>query len=328
MTLIQTRQAAFGLALILVSVCAVNVLAQKQTRGNTPNEGAVRSNLDRATDESQQSDRITSSGALTAWAETSKHQTGISQTTTPANNSNTAGSNEAAATTGPQAPADKWQFQFTPYLWIAGLSGRAGIGTLTTDVDAGITDTSVHLNFGFMGTFEARKNRLVILTDLQYSDLSTEHTTPGPLFSGARASFKTFVLDPEVGYRVIDNQEKGASVDVLGGFRYWHLRTDLLFNAGVVPTRTASASRDWADGVVGLRGRAHISPRLFVVGKGDLGGGGSKFTYQLFGGVGVTFGKRYALIGGYRHLHVNYNKDNFLFDMSLHGPIFGFGIKF
>ena len=262
-------------------------------------------------------------------AEPSKHQTGNSQTTTPISNFNVDAAHEVAATPGPQVPpADKWQFQFTPYLWIAGLSGRAGIGTLTTDVDAGITDTSVHLNFGFMGTFEARKNRLVILTDLQYSDLSTEHTTPGPLFSGARASFKTFVLDPEVGYRVIDNQEKGASLDVLGGFRYWHLRTDLLFNAGAVPTRSATASRDWADGVVGLRGRAHISPRLFVVGKGDLGGGGSKFTYQLFGGGGVTFGKRYALIGGYRHLHVNYNKDNFLFDMSLHGPIFGFGIKF
>ena len=35
-----------------------------------------------------------------------------------------------------------------------------------------------------------------------------------------------------------------------------------------------------------------------------------------------------ALVGGYRDLNVNYNKDGFLFDMSLHGPILGFGIKF
>jgi hypothetical protein len=226
------------------------------------------------------------------------------------------------------AAADEWQFQFTPYLWIAGISGRAGIGNLNVDVNTGITDSDIHLNFGFMGTFEARKNKFVILTDLQFSNLGTDRPSPGPFFSGAEADFRTFILDTEAGYRILDNPEKGAFVDVLGGIRYWHLRTDLTFNAGLLPGVTATRSRGWVDGVAGLRGRAHLSPRWFVTGKGDLGGGGSNFTYQLFGGVGVLVGKRYALIGGYRYLDVDYNKDNFLFDMALHGPVFGFGIKF
>src|SRR5678815_3910934 len=43
--------------------------------------------------------------------------------------------------TKPQAnPADKWHFQFTPYLWIVGVSGRAGISPLVVDVNTGITD--------------------------------------------------------------------------------------------------------------------------------------------------------------------------------------------
>ena len=228
----------------------------------------------------------------------------------------------------PQAAStDTWQFQLTPYLWIASISGRAGIGNLITDTDTSVTSSGVELNFGFMGTFEARKNKFIILTDLQYSDLSTEKGNPGPLFSSTRASFKTFVLDPEVGYRVLDNG-KGAFVDVLGGIRYWHLNANLQFRAGILPAVEVSRSRSWVDGVVGLRGRAALSERLFVVGKADLGGGGSNFTYQLFGGVGFNVGKRLALIGGYRDLNVNYNKDGFLFDMSLHGPILGFGIKF
>jgi hypothetical protein len=229
----------------------------------------------------------------------------------------------------PQAvDADKWQFQLTPYLWIAGISGRAGIGNLVVDVDAGLTDPNVHLNFGFMGTFEARKDRFIILTDLQYSNLGTDRATPRSLFSSASADFKTFVLDPEVGYRIVDNPEKGAFVDVLGGIRYWHLRTDLTFNAGLLSSFSATRSRGWVDAVAGIRGSAHISKRLFLTGKADLGGGGSKFTYQLFGGVGVLVGKRYALIAGYRDLSVNYNKDGFLFDTSLQGPLVGFGIKF
>jgi len=190
-----------------------------------------------------------------------------------------------------------------------------------------VSDSGVELNFGFMSTFEARKNKLVLLTDLQYSDLSTERGNPGPLFSSTRASFKTFVLDPEVGYRVLDNG-KGALVDVLGGIRYWHLNATLAFGAGVLPAVEVSRSRSWVDGVAGLRGKAALSKRWFLTGKADLGGGGSKFTYQLFGGVGVNVGKRFALIGGYRDLNVNYDKDGFLFDMSLHGPVLGIGMKF
>ena len=244
----------------------------------------------------------------------------------------TSGSNSVASSTEtlkPQgADPDKWQFQFTPYFWLAGINGRAGIGNLDVDVDASITDSDVDLNFGLMGTFEARKNRLVILTDFQYSNLGTDRATPRNLFSTASADFKTFVLDPEVGYRLIDNQEKGAFVDVLGGIRYWHLKSELTFNAGLLPAVSLTRSRDWVDGVAGIRGRKHLTPRLFLTGKADLGGGGSNLSYQLFGGVGVLFGKRFALIGGYRDLDVNYNKDGFLFDVALHGPIFGLGIKF
>ena len=225
------------------------------------------------------------------------------------------------------ASTDKWQFQLSPYLWIATISGRSGIGQQIIDTEVSVKDTGVELNFGFMSTFEARKNRLVIVTDLQYSDLSTERGNPGPLFSSTRASFKTFVLDPEAGYRILDS-ENGSSVDVLGGIRYWHLDATLAFRAGILPATDVSRSRDWVDGVFGLAGRAKLSPRWYITGKADLGGGGSNFTYQLFGGVGVNVGKRYALIGGYRDLSVNYNKDNFLFDQSLHGPVFGFGIRF
>jgi hypothetical protein len=225
------------------------------------------------------------------------------------------------------ASTDEWQFRLTPYLWIPSISGRAGIGTVIVDTDANLTDAGVELNFAFMSTFEARKNKLVLVTDLQYSDLSTERGNPGPLFSGTRSSFKTFVLDPEVGFRILDN-EKGAFVDVVGGIRYWHLDATLAFREGILPATEVSRSRGWVDGVFGLRGKAMLSPRWFVAGKADLGGGGSNFTYQLVGSVGVNVGKRYALVGGYRDLSVNYNKDGFLFDMSLHGPVFGFGIKF
>ena len=225
------------------------------------------------------------------------------------------------------ASKDEWHFQFAPYLWSASISGQAGIGNLTIDTDSSMTDSNVEVNFGFMSTFEARKNRFVLQTDLQYSDLSAETTNPGPLFSSTRGSFKTFILDPEVGYCIIDN-DKGSSLDLLGGIRYWHLTGTLALRAGTVPEVQISQSRDWVDAVVGLRGKAALSKHWFVTGKADLGGGGSEFTYQLFGGIGVNLGSHFAIVGGYRNLSVNYDKDLFLFDMSLHGPVVGVVIKF
>jgi len=223
---------------------------------------------------------------------------------------------------------DKWHFVLSPYLWIAGINGQAGVNDLVVDVDSGLTDDNVHLNAGFMSTFEARKNRLVLLTDLQYSNLGTERPTPRGLFSDATAEFKTFILDPEVGYRVAANQEKGRSLDVLGGVRIWHLRANLELDPGRLSARSGSRSKNWVDAVGGVRGRYAVTKRIVLIGKADLGGGGSQFTYQLFGGAGFTVSKSVSLIGAYRLLHVDYDKDNFLFDMGLSGPVLGASFRF
>jgi len=229
----------------------------------------------------------------------------------------------------PQTTTDnQWHFQLSPYLWIAGINGRAGVGDLVVDVDSGLTDDNIHLNAGFMAAFEARRNRWILLTDLQYSNLGTERPTPGPLFSDATAEFRTFIFDPEVGYRVAANQEKRRSLDLLGGIRIWHLRANLDLDPGLLSARSASRSKSWVDAIVGARGRIGVTKKIVLIGEADLGGGGSEFTYHLFGGAAFNVSRRVSLVGGYRVLHVDYDKDNFLFDMSLTGPVLGASFRF
>ena len=233
------------------------------------------------------------------------------------------------ATTSPQAASSEtWQFQFSPYFWLASLHGTAGVGNQTAQVDESFSDIFHSLDFALMGVFEARKGKLVVLTDLEYVAVSDDKATPGPLFSNVNAKFKTFIFDPEVGYRVYDDPAKGAFVDVLGGIRVWHVSTELNFGAGILPATQVQGSRNWVDAIVGLRGKAAVSEKLFVTGKFDLGGGGSKFTYQLFGGGGYNINQKVALIFGYRVLDVNYDKNNFIYDMNQRGPIVGLGFKF
>jgi hypothetical protein len=234
-----------------------------------------------------------------------------------------------STTSAPQiVDPDKWQFQFSPYFWLAGLHGTGGIGNRTAQVDESFSDVFDALNFAFMGTFEARKGKFISLTDLEYVSVSDEKATPGPLFSTVDAGFKTFIFDQEVGYRLLENSGKGASLDVLGGARVWRVKTDLEFGAGILPATRIEGSRSWVDAVGGLRGKMVLSEKLFLTGKFDLGGGGSQFTWQVFGGGGYNINPKIALIFGYRVLDVDYDKDNFVFDMNQRGPIVGIGFRF
>jgi len=230
----------------------------------------------------------------------------------------------------PPAPAadDKWHFVFSPYFWMAGLHGTTGGPNRTIHVDESFGDIFHSLKFAFMGVFEAHKGKWAMQTDVEFVSLDDDKATPGPLFSSANAKIKTFVFTPEAGYKIYNDPDKGSFVQVLGGTRIWHISTDLNFNAGVLPAVQIKDSRSWVDGVVGLRAKAALSEKVFFLGRFDVGGGGSKFTYQLFGGLGYSITEKIALIGGYRALDVNYDKNNFLYDTNQRGPIMGVGFRF
>jgi len=225
----------------------------------------------------------------------------------------------------PSAP-EGWQFQVVPYLWGSALDGGIGIGGRTADVDASFSNILDHLHFAAMGLVEAQRNQLVLLNDTIYVDVRGQRATPGPLFSGVRPEQKLLILTPEAGYRILGAE--GASVDAVGGIRLWHLNSELQFQPRVLPGINVQASRNWVDAIVGLRAIRDLPRNWWARAYGDLGGGGSKFTYQIVGIAGVDIHQRYALNFGYRYLSVDYDKEGFLFDTAMKGPLFGFTIKF
>src|SRR5262245_52505725 len=224
----------------------------------------------------------------------------------------------------PQTP-DTWQFEVVPYLWGSGIDGEVGIGGRTADVDASFRNILDHLHFAAMGLAEVRRDRVVAVADLIYTELRDHRATPGPLFSSVRPQQKLFILTSEAGYRILATD--GGSVDVVGGIRFWHLGSELQFRAGLLPDLALSASRNWVDGIVGVRGKTALPRNLWVSAYGDVGAGGSDFTYQLVGIVGLDFREHYAVILGYRYLSVDYAHNTVLFDNALKGPLLGLTIK-
>ena len=169
--------------------------------------------------------------------------------------------------------------------------------------------------------------REVKLGSCQLSSSQREQSDSSHLSALTQNSFISFSpgFSPvlSVGYRITENPDRKQSLDIVGGVRYWHLETNLNFGAGILPAASATRSKGWVDAVGGVRARAFLTKKFFLAGKVDAGGGGAKFTYQLFGVGGYQITDRIALVAGWRHLKVNYDKDNFLFDMALDGRVFG-----
>lgn len=236
----------------------------------------------------------------------------------------------------PQAPSgtktkdSDWHVVWHPlYLFASSLNGTAGAGGLTMPVDAGFGEIIDEVNFAYASALDVRKNHVGALADLQYINLGDSKTfAPGLLFSGAELSAKTFILDPEVYYRVKESDR--GSFDAMVGLRYWHLSNKITFLPGLLPGTTVKDSDNWADPIFGGRIILNLDKdkKWFLPIKGDVGGGGgSELTWQAFGGLGRNVGKRYQFLFGWRGLGVDRRNGTKIFDMKFHGPVMSFAIK-
>jgi hypothetical protein len=248
-----------------------------------------------------------------------------------------------ATAADPVSPND-WAWRGTLYGWAPGLKTTTnfelpGGGNIIADSDSG--DVLSHLKFAFMGTLEARRGPWSVLADAVYFDLGNEKSRvtsvsgPGgvivvPIDAGTSTDLKGFVGTLEGGYAIW--QTPGANMDVTGGVRYanvkatldWHI-TGQTGDAG--PTGSVGKSKDFVDGVVGVRGNYDLGNNWDVRYYGDVGAGSSRFTWQAYGAVGYRFGWGDVVLG-YRHLAYDFRSDRPISDLKLSGPLLGVGFKF
>ncbi|OZI60166.1 hypothetical protein [Bordetella genomosp. 11] len=227
--------------------------------------------------------------------------------------------------------ADTWKFEATPYFWAAGMSGwgRVGARTPTVRFDTDFSQIWDHLDFGAMGTFEARKGRWGILFDAFYVKVSQRSE---PLARGALGTVDTTlqqtILQAAGAYRVFDSPK--TPVDILAGARYTYLDGDLDFSKSRLlpagPSRSGNV--DWVDGFVGVRASYALTDKWSLVGYADAGTGGGDYSWQVLAGTNYEFSK--SLVGkfGYRIISMKYESDKFLYNAKTAGLFLGLGIRF
>jgi hypothetical protein len=193
-------------------------------------------------------------------------------------------------------------------------------------MDTSFSDILSNLKFAFMGAFEARNERFVMLGDIIYLHVGSEADGPAG-FVETDVDLATFIGTAAAGYRVVD--EGPLFVDLFAGGRITSIDAEIELT-GPLQSVKEDRSKTSVAPVVGARFRAPLGERWGLAAYGDLGGFGltSDLTWQLMGTVQYGIGNHWRVAAGYRHVAAKIDKGDTDIHLTLSGPIIGFSYRF
>ena len=238
---------------------------------------------------------------------------------------------------------DSWQFGLSIYGWFPDIAGETSFTQPggSNDFKIDIDDILDNLEFTLMGTFDMRKGRWGILTDLIYMDVGNSQTGTRDATIGGRSlsvdasanvdlDLKSWVWTLTGYYRALD--QPGMTLDIVAGTRYLDVEQKVNWivtgNVGSIPVpdRTGAAEAgltNW-DALIGLRGRFALGANnaWFVPYYFDVGAGDSDLTWQGIAGLGYAFHWG-EVVAAWRYLYYDLPSDKAIDDMSFSGPAIG-----
>ena len=245
-----------------------------------------------------------------------------------------------------QAANDKWQWEIGIYGWLPAIGGTTSFpsGASGPSFDVSARDVIDSLKMTFMGQIEARKGKWGVWSDLVYADLGGSHDgtrsigvdgVPVDVNGNLGLDVKSTVWTLSGLYNLTATPDN--TTDLLFGARLLDMKQTLnwSFTADVPghPTigRSGEASVDgnnW-DAIVGLKGRYFFGAerRWFLPYYVDVGGGQSKLTWQINGGVGYKFDWGSTFLT-YRYLDYQFKSGNALQSMNMSGALLGVAFQF
>ncbi len=230
----------------------------------------------------------------------------------------------AFAQSEPQA--SDWHSKITLYGWLPSIGGTQSgpneVPKINLDAE-GVFDA---LNGAFFGSADFRKGDFGVVVDYAYADLSSDGTTERfklPAEVSTELSMATLAAT----WRF--HEDDRAWIEALGGMRGFDVNVGgelTLFGRDI----NASASSQWVEALIGLRGSVALTDRLHLTGIADIssGEGTESPTWELIGTIGYDFNDTVSGVLGYRYLSIDNASDDLKLDLDLYGPMVGLSFNF
>lgn len=202
------------------------------------------------------------------------------------------------------------------YIFATSLDGTAAVRGNEVVVDEDFSDLADNLAGAFSARFESSKGKWGYFLDGMYVNLDPSATIPAGTIN---ADVKQFIFEAGGVYHF------SPVIQGLFGARYQDMELDL----GLPTIGTISGSRDWVDGIVGIRLVPVQTDKWGVWLRGDVGVvGDSDTTWNAVIGAGYRFNPKWSLLTAYRILSNDFREDGFKWDVEHSGLGLAVGYTF
>ena len=217
------------------------------------------------------------------------------------------------------AQDQEWKWSITPYGWFAGIDGNIGVPPLVAPVDQSPSDVISDLDLGGMLTLDGNNGTWGALGDLFYVRLKSSSQTA---LGEVKGDVEQWMVTVVPYYRALTNEK--VAVDVGVGGRYMDMDIDVSTPAG-----SGSRSNGWIDPLLLARVNVPLGEKFYLRFSGDIGGFGveSDFAWQVVAAGGYTINKYLDVLLAYRHIDIDYEDEDFVFDAAMSGLALGLQIS-
>lgn len=226
--------------------------------------------------------------------------------------------------------SSNWQFDLTPYVWGMSVDGKIqpdDNSLPSASIDESFSDLLKELDAAFFLSGSARKDRFVVVGDLNWAKLSDSSRVTIAPGQSTRLKGEATQLSATLtaGYSPIRTSK--VTVDALGGFRLWDMKVEA--DAKDLDISEEESVR-WVDPILGARANFNLSEDWSLSAYGDVGGFGlgADLTWQLLGTANYQLTESISLSAGYRHLYTDYHSGGVRIDAHMSGPVFGINFRF
>lgn len=228
------------------------------------------------------------------------------------------------------AEPEGWQFEVTPYVWLAGLEGDVTVNGTKVDFDKSFSDLFDAVDVAGSVRLGAEYDRIMIGALVDYFSTSTDELDVEDRPDRGSLDTKTLLTELAVGYRV-DGWSEGQSFGLMVGVRNLHIENDLeVYGEG-----SFSRDNDVTDAMIYILPSVPVFPSKIeglrfnpVLG---IGAGDSDLAYELFPQFQYQITDVIAARIGYRTVGWKFkgdNNDDNELNLSMSGLILGVGATF
>ena len=212
--------------------------------------------------------------------------------------------------------------------WAWGVDGTLGDEGREFDVESDFSDSVEETELALDARVRAEWDRWSATLTVNGGTIEESASFEDEFGLASEGEFSIWIVQAQLGFGLFGGR-LGCSpcapvgcLEIYAGARAYWVDQELDIDPGSTVGLTIDSSDEWIDPIVGLRGELHVGTHWSFIAEADIGGFevGSDLSWHARGEIAYHFSRHFTISAGWKILDVDYENDDFVFDMEMSGP--------